>query len=104
MRPPAGDVPATSLAPAGLPGLSWTLRAWSRWRTVEGRWRMRIGVDFQDERLDFNLPDDRLVGHRGAGEVATGRDVAAMAREALESPIDFPPLTRAVVPGDRVVI
>ena len=69
------------------------------WWKGEGRTGMRIAVDFQDERLDFYLPDDRVVGHRGAAEVATGRDAAAMARDALESPLDFPPLSRAVVPG-----
>lgn len=31
-------------------------------------------------------------------------DVAAAVREAIQSPLDFPPLAAAVVPGDRVVI
>lgn len=65
---------------------------------------MRVEVDFQAERLEFEVADERLVGvWRGP----PGMDREAVRRavfEALEAPGDFPPLRQAVVPGDRVTI
>jgi nickel-dependent lactate racemase len=65
---------------------------------------MRVVVDFQDDRLEFELPPERLVaswnGPRGAGP---SEDVATISH-ALENPHDFPALRHLVVPGDRVVI
>jgi len=65
---------------------------------------MRIVVDFQDESQEFELPEARLVATwRGpAGNDRAGRDEAI--KNALESPCDYPPLRRMLVPGDRVVI
>jgi hypothetical protein len=65
---------------------------------------MRGFVEFQDERLEIELPDDVLVD-RWEGPAGMARE-AAMAdlRVALEHPLDFPPLREAVVPGDRVAI
>ena len=65
---------------------------------------MRVAVDFQDERLDLELPEERLVAdwHGPAG--AAGADVHRLVVEALENPRQYPPLRQAVVPGDRVVI
>jgi len=65
---------------------------------------MRIAVEFQDDRLDFEVADDRVVGRRDAPDRAGRPDVRAMALGAIEAPRDFPALSRAVVPGDRVVI
>lgn len=65
---------------------------------------MRVTVAYQDGRLELDVPEDRLGGAGGgpaglpAGEVR-GRVVAA-----LEDPADYPPLLRALVPGDRVVV
>src|SRR5262245_12963766 len=65
---------------------------------------MRVAVDFQDERLDVEVPEGRLLAdwHGPAGVAA--RDVEPLVREALERPRQYPPLRQAVVPGDRVVI
>src|SRR5437764_674174 len=65
---------------------------------------MRVAVEFQDERLDFDVAEDQLVGawHGPAGVPAD--DVERLVRDALENPREFPPLRQAVVPGDRVVI
>ena len=71
---------------------------------VEGRTGMRIAVAFQDQGLDFEIGEDRLVGHWSGPMTEPGVDVRAMARGQFESPSDFPPLARAIVPGDRVVV
>jgi nickel-dependent lactate racemase len=65
---------------------------------------MRVAVDYQDEQLDLEVPDERLVAewHGPAGVAAS--DVPALVRDALESPRQYPPLRQAVVPGDRVVV
>ncbi len=65
---------------------------------------MRIAVDFHDERLDFEVADDRLVGHRGGPVGPPAPDPSTATRAAIDGPRGFPPLARAVVPGDRVVI
>jgi len=64
---------------------------------------MRIVVDFQDESLEFELPEENVVAvWRGpAGTDRSGADEAI--KSALESPCDYPPLRQMVVPGDRVV-
>ena len=64
---------------------------------------MRIVVDFQDESLEFELPEENLVATwRGPdGKDVSGRDEAV--RRALETPSDYPPLRQMVVPGDLVV-
>jgi hypothetical protein len=61
-------------------------------------------VDFQDERLEFEVPPERVVaawsGPRGMESDAA---IAAVGH-ALEDPRDFPPLRQMIVPGDRVTI
>ncbi len=65
---------------------------------------MRVAVDFQNERLDLEVPEERLVAdwHGPAGMET--EDVRRLVKDALESPRQFPPLRQAVVPGDRVVV
>ncbi len=65
---------------------------------------MRIAVEFQDERIEFDIDGDRLVGHWSGPSHQDGLEPAELARHAFEAPSDFPPLARAVVPGDRVVV
>ncbi len=65
---------------------------------------MRVSVDFQDERVDFEIPEDRLIAAwQGPGGVAASEAPERIA-EALEHPREYPPLRQAIVPGDRVVI
>lgn len=65
---------------------------------------MRVEVDFQDESLELELPDEQCVaawrGPAGPAQPASPETV----RAALEAPRDFPPLRQTVVPGDRVTI
>src|SRR4051812_25881477 len=65
---------------------------------------MRVAVDFQDERVELEVPEGRLVADwRGPVGIPTA-DVPALVTEVLENPTGYPPLRQAVVPGDRVVI
>jgi lactate racemase len=65
---------------------------------------MSAEVAFGDERLTFDIPAGRF--HESWEVLAGGDDdaIGPLVEAALESPIDFPPLRQAVVPGDRVVI
>lgn len=65
---------------------------------------MRVAVDFDDERIDLDVPDGRVLAawHGPTGRAAA--DVPGLVAGALERPLDYPPLRQAVVPGDRVVI
>lgn len=56
----------------------------------------------QQGRFECAVPQDRLVAFCPAPEPVA--DVAAALRHALEEPLEFPPLSRAVVPGDHVVL
>jgi len=65
---------------------------------------MRIVVDFQDEGLELELPEERIVvAWRGPRGVDASQEMTAI-EAALENPHDFPALRRMVVPGDRVAI
>jgi hypothetical protein len=65
---------------------------------------MRVAVDFQDERLDLELPAECLVAEWHGPPGVGGSEVQRLVVEALENPRRYPPLRQAVVPGDRVVI
>jgi hypothetical protein len=66
---------------------------------------MRISVDFQDDRLEFEIAEDRLIGHwHGPAFDRSAESASAIFRNAIDHPSEFPPLSVAVVPGDRVVV
>ena len=65
---------------------------------------MRVAVDFQDDGLDFELPEDRFVASWNGPKGLDPSDEGAAIRAALENPRDFPALELMLVPGDRVVI
>jgi nickel-dependent lactate racemase len=65
---------------------------------------MQVAVDFGEERLDFELPDERVVGVWHGPEPLPHAAVKELVLDVLERPRGFPPLRQAVVPGDRVVI
>ncbi|HWE35974.1 MAG TPA: lactate racemase domain-containing protein [Isosphaeraceae bacterium] len=65
---------------------------------------MRVAVRFDDERLELEVPDDRLVGAWDGPGATDPAEVGPLVRAAIEHPRDYPPLRRAVVPGDRVVL
>ncbi len=65
---------------------------------------MRVEVDFQDESLELELPDEQFVAEWRGPAGHPGSESAEIIRAALEAPRDFPPLRQTVVPGDRVTI
>jgi lactate racemase len=65
---------------------------------------MHLEVAFQDDRLDLDIAEERLVAAWSGPPGVAPADLIAQLNEALERPRDFPPLRQAVVPGDRVVI
>jgi lactate racemase len=67
-------------------------------------WMMHVSVSFQDERLDFELPEERVVATWSAPAGLEPALAVEAIRDALETPWDFPPLRQMIVPGDRVVI
>jgi lactate racemase len=67
-------------------------------------WMMHVSVNFQDERLDLELPDERVVATWNAPAGLDPPQAVEALRDALETPWDFPPLRQMIVPGDRVVI
>jgi hypothetical protein len=69
-----------------------------------GGLRMRIVVDYHEERLELELAGDRVVGSfRGPSGIAVADRAAAIA-EALGRPREFPPASTLFVSGDRVAI
>ena len=65
---------------------------------------MRGSVQFHDERLELELPDEKLVGLWDGPTGLDGEAAVEAIRHALDQPLDFPPVRQAVVPGDRVAI
>ncbi|WP_148593314.1 lactate racemase domain-containing protein [Aquisphaera giovannonii] len=65
---------------------------------------MHVSVEFEDQRLDLDLPEDRVVGSWQGPRGLAGADAAEAERRALDEPLDFPPVGQMVVPGDHVVI
>lgn len=65
---------------------------------------MRIGIDFGLEHLDLEVPDSRLVGWRRPDPAPPLVDLPAAVRAALEAPMGFPALRRALTPDDHVAI
>jgi len=65
---------------------------------------MRGSVEFQDEQFELELSDETVVGLWNGPAGVSGEAAAVAVRDALEQPLDFPPVRQAVVPGDRVAI
>jgi hypothetical protein len=65
---------------------------------------MRVEIGFQNERLDLEIPAERLVGQWQGPAGVDRREVPELVRAAVEAPQGYPPLRQLVVPGDRVTI
>lgn len=62
---------------------------------------LRYGLD---SSLSLEPRDGALVGQAGSPDAPAVADLRAEARRALAEPIDYPPLSATVTPGDRVVV
>jgi len=65
---------------------------------------MQVGIEFGRERLALEVPESKWIGVRRAPPAPPLTDVAAAMRNALEAPVGFPALSRALTPDDHVVI
>jgi nickel-dependent lactate racemase len=65
---------------------------------------MRIGIEFGRERLEVEVPQGGRIEVRGPLPAPPLPDPAAAVRDALENPLGFPALRRALTPDDHVVI
>jgi nickel-dependent lactate racemase len=65
---------------------------------------MRLGLDYGQEHLDLEVREDQLVEVRRQPPAPPLSDPAAAVRTALEAPVDYPALRRALTPDDHIVI
>ncbi len=65
---------------------------------------MRVEVAFGNDRLELDVPEERLVAHWQGPSAPCLENVQSSLLDALERPREYPPLRSAVVPGDRVTI
>jgi nickel-dependent lactate racemase len=61
-------------------------------------------LHFGRGQIDVAIPEDRLVGVRRRPPAPALPDPAAAVRAALENPLGFPPLRRALTPDDHVTV
>jgi len=65
---------------------------------------MHVAVEYQNERLDFELPEEHLVASWAGPAGLDGSRGLESLRGSLEQPLDYPALRQITVPGDRIVI
>jgi nickel-dependent lactate racemase len=65
---------------------------------------MRVGIAYGNERLELDVPEQSLVGVRRPPPAPDLADPAAAVRRALEEPLGFPALRRALTPDDHVAV
>jgi nickel-dependent lactate racemase len=65
---------------------------------------MQIGMDYGQERIDFEIEAASLVATDRAPPATPLPDPIAAIRDALENPRDWPALRRALTPDDHVAI
>lgn len=65
---------------------------------------MQVGINYGRERLDVEVEQNRLVGVHRQSPAPPLEDPVAAVRAALETPIGFPALKRALTPDDHVVV
>ena len=67
--------------------------------------RVEVHLSYGLAQAQFHVPRERLLcATNGESQTAMVEDVRAAVRQALESPLDFPPLCRALTPDDRLAI
>jgi nickel-dependent lactate racemase len=65
---------------------------------------MRVGLDWGSQHLEVEVAAANVIALRRDAPAPPLADVEAAVRHALEAPVDFPPLRRALTPDDHVAI
>src|SRR5262245_1878143 len=65
---------------------------------------MRVGLSWGKQQMQVEVAEKNLVPLRRDAPAPALADPAAAVRDALEGPIDFPPLRRALTPDDHVAV
>jgi nickel-dependent lactate racemase len=65
---------------------------------------MRIGINYGQDHLEVEVPDAGVATVHRASPAPPLGDPAAAARAALEAPLGFPSLRRALTPDDHVAV
>ena len=65
---------------------------------------MRVSIDYGRRRAQLEIADSALVPSRSAEPLASLADPSAALLAALEQPIGFPSLRRALTPDDRITV
>jgi nickel-dependent lactate racemase len=65
---------------------------------------MQVGIAYGRERLEVDVGQSHLVGVQRQPQAPPLADPASAVRAALETPIGFPALRRALTPDDQVVV
>src|SRR5262245_35344160 len=65
---------------------------------------MHVGIGYGRERLELDVPAERLVGTHRHPPAPLLPDPAEAVRRALEEPLGFPALRRALTPDDHVAV
>src|SRR2546430_2392389 len=65
---------------------------------------MRTDIAYGTEHLELEIGDDRLVAARAQPHTAPVLGPVAAVADALESPLGFPALRRALTPDDHVAV
>ncbi len=65
---------------------------------------MQIGLDIGRDHLELDVPEDRLIRVQRQPASPSLLDPAEAVRAALETPIGFPALRRALTPDDHIAI
>jgi nickel-dependent lactate racemase len=65
---------------------------------------MQVGIPYGRQRLEVEVAELNLVGVRRQADPGPPADPAAAVRAALETPVGFPALRRALTPDDHVTV
>jgi len=65
---------------------------------------MRTAIEWSRYTLELDVPENALVSASAASPVSPIGNIAEATRAALEAPLDFPPLRRALTPDDHVAV
>jgi nickel-dependent lactate racemase len=65
---------------------------------------MKVELGFGQEQLQVELPAEQMIEAKREAAPAAVADIAGAVRHALEEPVHFPPLRRALTPDDHIVI